>query len=983
MAPPAASVATSGARDDAKKTKMKKPVDATNYPARLARYLGDEAFLLASGAISGKDYAIEVEHTLDLIANDESLGAYGKIHALNTLRDGGLISAEQHASYKSKALGRAVAKDVALYVNMEWHSEEGVDPWAFLLDEKEQVDAQIDSQIRESDAIAARLAELDAADAEEERRKRDGPARPPPAKATEEEREKMAARRDAARESAAMNAPTPFPWDVDAAAVANTPRARLSTEGAGAEEDEEEDVPSARDSAAAAEKAAKEIDEYVRALEEKARSVLFLTLVPIRPRWRGESRSLRTFGSGVCFSPPTPRTLSIPDAPRRISTSTDAPFQLHPDVRRLARNDPKMDAPDATALGGYHGSAYVGLDGDGDGVGSGLFEKDAIVKQRAKEREEKEREEKEREEGGDEERKEVPESESAIPKAGEEDAAAVARGEAAKDDDGVPVRAVDEEKEKEKEEKPAKVNVPSNVGDRIVDDPVRDAKDDRGETPPSVIALGAAFIDASAEEDGGTSTADADAPADAAKKEPAPGRATMKARARDEADQASRMADSGQGVNAALFAASREASVGRTTTRGEGGGGGGLNAASFKERAPRGKALLVGANYFAAAAEKNPRLPRLRGSLNDVAAQMRFLRDAYGFKTDAGSMRVLIDEPLPGVNASSSSSSCCGASKRGERDGDAVPTALRSHYYRPPTTTNVKAGIEWLLEDARAGDVLFFHFSGHGTDVPDVDGDEDDGVDEALCTIDVDWETNFGITDDYLREKFFCAVPPGVDCFATFDCCCSGALSDAKAVRTTRGGSGGDGGDASSSAVVAAAKGAGANRFAPPPARVRERITQLARERRRDARKRHAEPDPGADAAPARPGPGLKKAESLLHAAAVKNHLVSLSSSKGDEPALEMKVEREDGVRRGAFTWALEQALRASHDAPESERNLVALTRRATFILRNAGKAQTPELHVKLEDGDDPHGVGWMTEQREAWELAMNERERAAEEERR
>jgi hypothetical protein len=36
-----------------------------------------------------------------------------------------------------------------------------------------------------------------------------------------------------------------------------------------------------------------------------------------------------------------------------------------------------------------------------------------------------------------------------------------------------------------------------------------------------------------------------------------------------------------------------------------------------------------------------------------------------------------------------------------------------------------------------------------------------------------------------------------------------------------------------------------------------------------------------------------------------------------------------------------------------------------------------------LEDGDDPHGVGWMTEQREAWELAMNERERAEEEERR
>ena len=31
------------------------------------------------------------------------------------------------------------------------------------------------------------------------------------------------------------------------------------------------------------------------------------TLVPVRPRWRGERRSLRTFLPGVCFSPPTSR----------------------------------------------------------------------------------------------------------------------------------------------------------------------------------------------------------------------------------------------------------------------------------------------------------------------------------------------------------------------------------------------------------------------------------------------------------------------------------------------------------------------------------------------------------------------------------------------------------------------------------------------------------------------------------------------------
>ena len=55
-----------------------------------------------------------------------------------------------------------------------------------------------------------------------------------------------------------------------------------------------------------------------KALYEKtyqARSFSLLTLVPIRPRSRGERRFLRTFLPGVCFSPPTPRFQS-----RRTST---------------------------------------------------------------------------------------------------------------------------------------------------------------------------------------------------------------------------------------------------------------------------------------------------------------------------------------------------------------------------------------------------------------------------------------------------------------------------------------------------------------------------------------------------------------------------------------------------------------------------------------------------------------------------------------
>ena len=52
----------------------------------------------------------------------------------------------------------------------------------------------------------------------------------------------------------------------------------------------------------------------------------FCTLVPIRPRWRGERRSLRTFA--VVFLRPSP---AFNTRPRRLSTPSDA-FQLHPDI---------------------------------------------------------------------------------------------------------------------------------------------------------------------------------------------------------------------------------------------------------------------------------------------------------------------------------------------------------------------------------------------------------------------------------------------------------------------------------------------------------------------------------------------------------------------------------------------------------------------------------------------------------------------------
>jgi hypothetical protein len=54
----------------------------------------------------------------------------------------------------------------------------------------------------------------------------------------------------------------------------------------------------------------------------------YLTLVPIRPRWRGERHSLRTFPSASL----RPGSHAFNPRPRRLSTSTDA-FELHPDIR--------------------------------------------------------------------------------------------------------------------------------------------------------------------------------------------------------------------------------------------------------------------------------------------------------------------------------------------------------------------------------------------------------------------------------------------------------------------------------------------------------------------------------------------------------------------------------------------------------------------------------------------------------------------------
>ena len=67
---------------------------------------------------------------------------------------------------------------------------------------------------------------------------------------------------------------------------------------------------------------------------------------------------------------------------------------------------------------------------------------------------------------------------------------------------------------------------------------------------------------------------------------------------------------------------------------------------------------------------------------------------------------------------------------------------------------------------------VFFHYSGHGTQQVDVDGDEDDGMDEAVYS-----KGGKLIVDDEINDAL-ALFPEDKTVFLIFDCCHSGTIAD-------------------------------------------------------------------------------------------------------------------------------------------------------------------------------------------------------------
>ncbi|KAI5005298.1 hypothetical protein ZWY2020_032541 [Hordeum vulgare] len=154
--------------------------------------------------------------------------------------------------------------------------------------------------------------------------------------------------------------------------------------------------------------------------------------------------------------------------------------------------------------------------------------------------------------------------------------------------------------------------------------------------------------------------------------------------------------------------------------------------------ATRGKkrAVLVGVSYTGTDHE-------LRGTVKDVECMRTLLRDKFGFPGD--SILVLTEE-------------------------------RSDEPYRVPTRENLLLAMRWLVEGCGAGDSLVFHFSGHGVQKLDMNGDEVDGYNEALCPL--DFEDKGKILDDEINETIVRPLGPGVKLHAIIDTCHSGTILD-------------------------------------------------------------------------------------------------------------------------------------------------------------------------------------------------------------
>ncbi|PBK92050.1 hypothetical protein ARMGADRAFT_994027 [Armillaria gallica] len=161
----------------------------------------------------------------------------------------------------------------------------------------------------------------------------------------------------------------------------------------------------------------------------------------------------------------------------------------------------------------------------------------------------------------------------------------------------------------------------------------------------------------------------------------------------------------------------------------------------YPERTGRKKALCIGIDYLSRQGHCKE-FGQLKGCIKDAENISSFLFEFWRFNFE-GKIEIKV-----------------------LRDDSSNPDEM-------PTTNNIIKAMQWLVDDARPEDSLVFHFSGHGGQILDKNGDEVDGYDEVIYTVDGDY-----ILDDNMHEVLAKSLPLGCHLTALIDCCHSGSALD-------------------------------------------------------------------------------------------------------------------------------------------------------------------------------------------------------------
>ncbi|GAA6616751.1 caspase family protein [Scytonema sp. NUACC26] len=214
---------------------------------------------------------------------------------------------------------------------------------------------------------------------------------------------------------------------------------------------------------------------------------------------------------------------------------------------------------------------------------------------------------------------------------------------------------------------------------------------------------------------------------------------------------------------------------------------------------------------------------------------------------------------------------------------------------------------EHLIKQAKPGDVVLFHFSGHGSRVKDRDKDMPDGVNGTIVPVDSSLPPNGGVVQDIMGHTLFLLMYAlqTENVTVVLDCCHSGGTKRGNfAVRSRDGGS----------------------NFLPSPAEYEKQGKLLAKT-------------------------GLSQTEFINKRRQNVAKGIVIAAAKRDQFAVDGQFS---DFSAGAFTYALTQYLWQLNRNEFFARTFASVSRNAWYLSMNTGGFQEAEIERNIKNVNTP-----------------------------